>query len=57
MKPVDVEAATRLLRGAAMTAAPWLASSDAPRKHLSRAIDTYRELASGFLRTRAPDRG
>lgn len=50
MKPVDAEAAARLLSGAAMTAALWLASSDAPHKHLSRAIDTYRELASGFLK-------
>jgi AcrR family transcriptional regulator len=50
MKPVDAEAAARLLGGAAMTAALWLASSEAPHKHLSRAIDTYRELASGFLK-------
>lgn len=49
MKPVDVEAASRLLSGAAMTAALWLASSDAPHQHLAKAIDTYREMASGFL--------
>lgn len=49
MKPVDVEAAARLLSGAAMTAALWLASSDAPHQQLPRAIATYREMASGFL--------
>lgn len=49
MKPVDVEAAARLLSGAAMTAALWLASSDAPQDHLARAIETYRMMASGFL--------
>ena len=51
MKPVDVEAASRLLSGAAMTAALWLASSDAPHQHLTKAIDTYREMASGFLKS------
>lgn len=49
MKPVDVEAAARLLSGAAMTAALWLASSDTPDEHLVRAVATYREMASGFL--------
>lgn len=49
MKPVDVEVAARLLSGAAMTAALWLATSDTPDEHLARAVATYREMASGFL--------
>lgn len=49
MKSVDVEAAARLLSGAAMTAALWLASSDTPDEHLARVVATYREMASGFL--------
>lgn len=57
MKPVDIEAAARLLSGAAMTAALWLASSDAPQEQLPKAIETYREMASGFLKTGTPDRG
>lgn len=52
MKPVDVEAAARLLSGAAMTAALWLASSDTPHEHFARAVATYREMASGFLARR-----
>lgn len=56
MKPVDVEAAARLLSGAAMTAALWLASSDAPHEQLASVVDTYREMASGFLRL-DPSRG
>ena len=51
MKPVDVEVAARLLSGAAMTAALWLASSDTPQEQFARAVETYREMASGFLAT------
>ena len=51
MKPVDVEAAARLLNGAAMNAALWLASSEAPDALLPGAIETFRVLAAGFLNT------
>lgn len=54
IKPVDVEAAARLLNGAAMNAALWVAGSDTPEKVLGRAIHAFRQLASG-LRT-SPDR-
>lgn len=49
MKPVDVEAASRLLSGAAFNAALWVAASAAPHAALPRAIDAFRSMAEGFL--------
>ncbi len=49
MKPVDVEAAARLLSGAALNAALWVASHDDPRAALPKAVDAFRAMASGFL--------
>ncbi|WP_420561993.1 TetR/AcrR family transcriptional regulator [Thalassobaculum sp.] len=52
MKPVDPEAAARLLSGAALNAALWVAASDDPSTVLPRAVDTFRELATGLLAER-----
>ena len=49
MKPVDPEAAARLLSGAALNAALWVAASEDPVTVLPRAVDTFRHLASGLL--------
>tara|TARA_B100000614_G_C14476487_1_gene464830 strand:- start:362 stop:955 length:594 start_codon:yes stop_codon:yes gene_type:complete len=49
LKPIDVEAASRLLNGAALNAALWVASSDDPREALPRAVETFRQLAAGLL--------
>lgn len=49
MKRVDVEAAARLLCGAALNAALWVAASDAPQTALPRAVDAFRLMAEGFL--------
>lgn len=49
MKPVDIEAASRLLSGAAFNAALWVAASDEPRAVLPRAIEAFRLMAEGFL--------
>lgn len=49
MKPVDAEAAARLLSGAALNAALWVAASDEPTAVLPRAVDTFRVLATGLL--------
>ena len=49
MKPVDTEAAARLLSGAALNAALWVAASDEPRSVLPKAIETFRLMASGLL--------
>jgi len=50
VKPVDVEAAGRLLNGAALSAALWVAAADDPKEVLNKAVDAFRQLASGLLR-------
>lgn len=52
MKPVDAEAAARLLNGAALNAALWIAASDTPEDVLQRALEAFRCLATGLLRER-----
>jgi len=52
MKPVDVEAAARLLSGAALNAALWVAASDEPQAVLPKAIEAFRALATGLLASR-----
>ncbi|WP_232493797.1 TetR/AcrR family transcriptional regulator [Novosphingobium kaempferiae] len=48
MKAVDVEAAARLLCGAALNAALWVAASEDPLATLPRAVDAFRLMAEGF---------
>ena len=48
MKPIDVEAAARLLNGAALNAALWVASSEDPRSTLPLAIEAFQLMAMGF---------
>ncbi len=50
LKPVDAEAAARLVSGAALNAALWIAASDHPRDVLPKAIEAFRALASGLLK-------
>ena len=49
MKSADVEAAARLLCGAALNAALWVAASDDPQAVLPRAVHAFRLMAEGFL--------
>lgn len=49
LKPVDPEAAARLMNGAALNAALWIAASDDPETDLPKAVEAFRCLASGFL--------
>lgn len=49
VKPVDPEAAARLLNGAALNAALWVAASDRPEDVLPKAQEAFRILACGFL--------
>ncbi len=49
LKPVDVEAAARLLNGAALNAALWVAASDAPAATLPRAVEAFKAMAAGLL--------
>ncbi|MCF1459766.1 TetR/AcrR family transcriptional regulator [Agrobacterium vitis] len=50
LKPVDAEAAARLLSGAALDAALWIAASDNPENVLPKAVEAFRALAEGLLR-------
>lgn len=49
MKNADIEAAARLLCGAALNAALWVADSDDPQSALPKAVDAFRLMAGGFL--------
>lgn len=49
LKPVDVEAAARLLNGAALNAALWVAASEDPEEVLPKVIEAFRHLATGLL--------
>jgi len=49
MKPVDIEAAARLLSGTAFNAALWVAASAEPRAVLPKAIEAFRLMAEGLL--------
>ena len=51
VKPVDAEAAARLINGAALNAALWVAAADDPHTVLAKAVEAFRQLAAGLLRT------
>lgn len=50
LKPLDVEAAARLLNGAALNAALWVAASSDPHAVLPKVTEAFICLANGFLR-------
>lgn len=50
VKPVDPEAAARLINGAALNAALWIAAADDPRAVFAKAVEAFRQIASGLLR-------
>jgi len=49
LKPVDAEAAARLVNGAALNAALWIAASENPEEVFPKAVDAFRHLAAGLL--------
>ena len=51
VRPVDAEAAARLLNGAALNAALWIAAADDPHAVLPKAVAAFRHLADGLLRS------
>lgn len=53
LRPVDVEAAARLLNGAALNAALWVAACDDPAAMLPKAQVAFRMMAEGLLAERA----
>ncbi len=50
VKNVDAEAAARLINGAALNAALWVAAAKEPAAVLPKAVEAFRQLASGLLR-------
>ncbi|GAA0549255.1 MULTISPECIES: TetR/AcrR family transcriptional regulator [Rheinheimera] len=50
IKTVDAEAAARLLSGAALNAALWIAASPNPQDVMPKAIEAFKLLASGLLK-------
>lgn len=48
LKPVDVDAAARLLSGTALNAALWVAASDNPQERLPKAIEVFSLMAGGL---------
>lgn len=48
-KPLDAEAAARLVGGAALNAALWVAASDDPQAVLPKVIEAFHALAEGLL--------
>ena len=53
VKPVDAEAAARLINGAALNASLWIAASDDTHTVFAKAVDAFRHLAVGLLQTEA----
>ncbi len=51
VKPVDAEAAARLLNGTALNASLWIAAADDPHAVFLRAVEAFRHLATGLLRS------
>ncbi|MBB4005104.1 TetR/AcrR family transcriptional regulator [Aurantimonas endophytica] len=51
LKPLDAEAAARLLNGAALNAALWIAAAGDPPAVLGKAVAAFRHLAEGMLRS------
>ncbi|EJC69931.1 transcriptional regulator [Rhizobium leguminosarum bv. viciae WSM1455] len=49
LKPLDPEAAARLLSGAALNAALWIAASEDPQSVMPKAIEAFHALAAGLL--------
>lgn len=52
IRPVDAEAAARLMSGAALNAALWVAASEEPGIVLPRAVEAFACMCEGFLARR-----
>ncbi|GAA3085143.1 TetR/AcrR family transcriptional regulator [Rhizobium viscosum] len=50
VRSVDAEAAARLLNGASLSAALWIAAADDPNAVLAKVVEAFRSLASGLLK-------
>lgn len=52
LKPVDMDAAARLLNGAALNAALWVAAASQPEQQLPKAIEVFLLMAEGLRLSR-----
>lgn len=52
VKPVDPEAAARLVNGAALNAALWIAAADDPKAVFANAVGVFRILVTGLRRSK-----
>lgn len=57
LKTVDIEAAARLLNGAALNAALWVAASPDPKDTLPKALAAFKCVMAGFLNPPKPHSG
>jgi AcrR family transcriptional regulator len=53
VRAVDAEAAARLINGAALNAALWIAAADDPHAVFRKAVEAFRLLADGLLQSPA----
>jgi AcrR family transcriptional regulator len=53
VKAMDAEAAARLINGAALNAALWIAAADDPHTVFAKAVDAFRHLAVGLLQPKS----
>lgn len=53
VKPMDAEAAARLVNGAALNAALWIAAADDPKAVFPKAVDAFRTLVTGLRQSQA----
>jgi AcrR family transcriptional regulator len=51
VRPMDAEAAARLINGAALNASLWIAAANDPHAVLAKAVEAFRHLAVGLLQT------
>jgi AcrR family transcriptional regulator len=51
VRPMDAEAAARLINGAALNASLWIAAADDPHAVFAKAVEAFRYLVVGLLQT------
>lgn len=51
IRPVDAAAAARLLNGASLSAALWIAAAEEPQVNLTKVVDAFKLIAAGLLRS------
>ena len=51
VKPMNAEAVAHLVNGAALNAALWVAAADEPERVFESAVDAFRHLVGGLLRS------